>query len=65
MSNLTGQETVCRFPAECQCPLCLDWKADEEDNLLDLEDRLDAAFERADERSERQGELIEMFRREI
>lgn len=46
---------------DCDCEICLDWNADEELGIADLEDRLDAAFER----SERQGELIEMFRREI
>jgi hypothetical protein len=56
---------LCRFPAECACADCLDWDADAELNAEDLEERLDAAFERADEASERQGDLIEMFRREI
>lgn len=58
----TGQEIVCQSPAAgCECAECRELDHDEELQATDLEERLDAAFER----SERQGDLIEMFRREI
>jgi hypothetical protein len=66
MSGLTGQSTsASRCPDGCECAECREWDADAELNAEDLEARLEAAWERADERSERQGDLIEMFRREI
>lgn len=34
-------------PRECSCRECADWDADEELGFVDLEDRLDAALERA------------------
>lgn len=58
-------ERMCRFPEECDCVECGDWDADAELNAEDLEERLEAAFERVDERSERQSDLIAAFRREI
>lgn len=48
-------------PEDCDCEVCLDWDADEELGVADLEDRLDAAFERSD----LQGELIELYRSQI
>lgn len=63
--HFPGNEGVPEWDADDQpCPECAEWDADEELGVADLEDRLDAAFERADERSERQGDLIDMFRRE-
>ena len=61
----TREEIPCRFPEGCDCAECREWDHDEELNAEDLEERLEAAFERADERSERQGDLIAMFRREV
>lgn len=64
MTSGTRQE-ICTGASDCECAECLEWTADEELNAEDLEARLEAAWERADERSERQGDLIALFRSQV
>lgn len=55
MNTTRSQEIPTSHSADCECAECREWDADEELGCADLEDRLDAAFERnyEGERAER------------
>lgn len=46
MSTLRSQSTFASHPDGCDCAECREWDHDEELGVADLEERLEAAFER-------------------